>query len=73
MTLLIRFVTGVPLGNEVKYVDHPEWQQICRETNVFFPWFSGMKDGQNVVAAAEDNKFVAAEDATPIPEKQQEA
>lgn len=25
MTLLIRFVTGVPLGNEVKYVDHPEW------------------------------------------------
>jgi len=43
MTLLIRFVTGVPLGNEVKYVDNPEWQQVCRETNVFVPWFSGMK------------------------------
>ena len=26
MTLLIRFVSGVPLGNEQKYVDNTEWQ-----------------------------------------------
>ena len=46
ITLLIRFVSGVPLGNEEKYVDHPEWQQVCAETNIFVPWFSGMKSDQ---------------------------
>ena len=53
MTLLIRFVTGVPLGNEVKYVDHPEWQQICEETNIFFPWFSKQKTKETQVVDEE--------------------
>jgi len=42
MTFCIRFITGVPF-HEDKYKDHPEWKQVCNETNVFIPWFSGMK------------------------------
>ena len=39
MTLLIRFVSGVPLL-EAKYKDNPEFQVYCSETNVFVPWFT---------------------------------
>ena len=52
ISLLIRFVSGVPLLEE-KYQGRPEWEQYCRETNVFFPWFvnqEALKDGQNAVA-----------------------
>lgn len=38
ITLLIRFVSGVPLL-ENKYKDRPEFQQYMKETNVFVPWF----------------------------------
>jgi len=38
ITLLIRFLSGVPFPEE-KYKDNIEWQQYCKETNVFFPWF----------------------------------
>ena len=37
ITLLIRFVSGVPLLEE-KYKDRPEFQQYCKETNVFVPF-----------------------------------
>lgn len=39
ITLCLRFLSGVPFP-EKKYKDHPEWQQYCRETNVFVPWFA---------------------------------
>ena len=38
ITLLIRFVSGVPLL-EKKYAEDPEFQAYCRETNVFVPWW----------------------------------
>ena len=38
ITLLIRFVSGVPFP-EKKYANNPEWQSYCRETNVFCLWF----------------------------------
>ena len=38
ITTLIRFVSGVPLF-EKKYEKNVEFQKVCRETNVFFPWF----------------------------------
>mmetsp|Transcript_17522 Transcript_17522/g.29545 ORF Transcript_17522/g.29545 Transcript_17522/m.29545 type:complete len:294 (-) Transcript_17522:75-956(-) len=38
ITLLIRFVSGVPFP-EKKYAKNQEWQQYCKETNVFVPWF----------------------------------
>lgn len=41
ITLLIRFLSGVPFP-EKKYKDNKEWQIVCKETNVFAPWFSGM-------------------------------
>jgi len=36
MTLLLRFVSGVPLL-EKKFAGNPEWEAYCRETNVFVP------------------------------------
>jgi steroid 5-alpha reductase family enzyme len=38
ITLLIRFVSGVPLL-ENKYKNRPEFQHYMKETNVFAPWF----------------------------------
>jgi len=38
ITLLLRFVSGVPLL-ERKARQHPEWAQYEAETNCFFPWF----------------------------------
>lgn len=38
MTLLLRFVSGVPLL-ERKARKHPEWAKYEAETAVFFPWF----------------------------------
>ena len=38
ITLIIRFLSGVPFG-EKKYKDNKEWQQYCKETNVFCLWF----------------------------------
>ena len=38
ITLLIRFVSGVPLLEE-KYKNRPEFQEYMKETNVFVPWF----------------------------------
>ena len=38
ITLLIRFVSGVPFP-EKKYKDNKEWKEYCKETNIFFPWF----------------------------------
>jgi len=35
--LLVRFVSGVPLGTEDKYADNVEWKQYCVETNIFVP------------------------------------
>lgn len=37
ITLLLRFVSGVPLL-ERKARKHPEWAQYEAETNVFVPW-----------------------------------
>lgn len=37
ITLLIRFVSGVPFP-EKKYATNVEFQQYCRETNCFVPW-----------------------------------
>jgi steroid 5-alpha reductase family enzyme len=42
ITLLVRFVSGVPLLEE-KYMENPKWQEYCRETNVFCPWFVNYK------------------------------
>ena len=39
INVLIRFVSGVPFPEE-KYKNNPEWQQYCRETNVFCLWFA---------------------------------
>jgi len=39
MNLIIRFVSGVPFP-EKKYKDNEEWQQYCKETNVFCLWFA---------------------------------
>lgn len=44
--LLIRFVSGVPLLEE-KYKGRPDWEQYCRETNCFFPWFVNKEAQQN--------------------------
>jgi len=41
ITALIRFVSGVPFP-EKKYAENEEWKIVCKETNVFCPWFSGM-------------------------------
>ncbi|MFN2340113.1 MAG: DUF1295 domain-containing protein [Halanaerobium sp.] len=38
MTLLIRFVSGVPLL-EKHYADDQEYQKYAKKTNKFFPWF----------------------------------
>merc|ERR1711865_1344659 len=35
--VLVRFVSGVPLGTEVKYKENELWQEYCRETNIFVP------------------------------------
>jgi len=37
ITFLLRFVSGVPFP-EKKYKSNPEWQQYCKETNVFCLW-----------------------------------
>lgn len=37
ITTFLRFVSGVPFP-EKKYASNPEWQQYCRETNVFALW-----------------------------------
>lgn len=50
ITLLIRFVSGVPFP-EKKYKDNKEWQQYCKETNVFCLWFYNKEE------AAKDIKF----------------
>jgi hypothetical protein len=52
--LLIRFVSGVPLL-EAKYKGRPEWDQYCRETNVFFIWFvnkRALEEGKNALKSA---------------------
>jgi steroid 5-alpha reductase family enzyme len=38
ITLLVRFVSGVPLLEE-KYKNRPEFKIYMKETNVFCPWF----------------------------------
>ena len=38
MTLLLRFVSGVPLL-EKRYADDEEYQKYAEKTNIFFPWF----------------------------------
>ena len=38
ITLIIRFVSGVPFLEE-KYKDREDFKQYCKETNCFFPWF----------------------------------
>ena len=38
INVLIRFVSGVPFP-EKKYANNVEFQQYCRETNCFVPWF----------------------------------
>ena len=38
ITLLLRFVSGVPLLEE-KYKNRPEFKIYMKETNVFCPWF----------------------------------
>jgi len=38
ISLLIRFVSGVPLL-EAKYAERLDWKQYCHETNCFVPWF----------------------------------
>lgn len=38
ITLLVRFVSGVPLL-EKKYEARDDWKVYCKETNVFVPWF----------------------------------
>jgi steroid 5-alpha reductase family enzyme len=38
ITLLLRFVSGVPLL-EKKYRDRPEFQEYKKRTNAFIPWF----------------------------------
>jgi len=38
INFLLRFVSGVPFP-EKKYKNNPEWQQYCKETNVFCLWF----------------------------------
>jgi len=49
ITLLIRFVSGVPLL-ENKYKDNPEFQEYCEETNVFVPWFVNKKKGEKMLS-----------------------
>ena len=43
MTLLLRFVSGVPLL-EKRYADDEEYQRYAEKTNKFFPWFPKNKD-----------------------------
>jgi len=38
ITLLLRFVSGVPLL-EKEFAKRPGFKQYCEETNVFIPWF----------------------------------
>ena len=38
LTLLIRYVSGVPLLEE-KYQDNEEFKEYMNETSVFIPWF----------------------------------
>jgi len=38
MTLLLRFVSGVPLL-EKRYAEDEEYQKYAEKTNIFFPWF----------------------------------
>ena len=58
ITLLIRFVSGVPFP-EKKYAENKEWQQVCKETNVFAPWFSGMgKEKSNKETEADEEKNI---------------
>lgn len=45
ITLLIRFVSGVPFP-EKKYKENKEWIEYCKETNIFVPWF--VKDSAEV-------------------------
>lgn len=47
ITLALRFLTGVPFPEE-KYKDNAEWQQYCRETNVFIPWFASPEPEQQI-------------------------
>jgi steroid 5-alpha reductase family enzyme len=47
MTFFLRFITGCPFM-EYKYKDNEDWQVVCKETNCFIPWFSGMKTEQTV-------------------------
>ena len=50
ITLLLRFVSGVPLL-ERKARKHPEWAQYEAETAIFFPWFWD----ENAVPKQDDN------------------
>ena len=43
LTLLVRYVSGVPLL-ERKYESQLDWQQYCHETNCFIPWFVNTTD-----------------------------
>ena len=55
ITLLLRFVSGVPLL-EAKYKNRPDWIQYCKETNIFVPWFVKRNGGKV------DSKEVGNED-----------
>ena len=65
ITLLLRYVSGVPLL-ERKAKRHPEWAQYEAETNCFFPWFHD----KNAVAKTQtillenDDGFKKAEEET---------
>ena len=39
ITWALRYFSGVPFP-ERKYKDNAEWQQYCRETSIFVPWFA---------------------------------
>lgn len=60
ITLLLRFVSGVPLL-ERKARKHPEWAQYEAETNVFVPWFYD-KDA----VPKQDDNFATDEATTKI-------
>ena len=38
MTLLVRYVSGVPLL-EKKYENREDFKEYCKETSCFIPWF----------------------------------
>lgn len=52
ITLLLRFVSGVPIL-EKEFAKRPGFKQYAAETNIFIPWFP--KEGVNV----EDQMVVA--------------